>query len=75
MPYLMLEAGSYQLSWRQMYEFSECQFCGSGDFLLRFFDQQPHRNQSQRGIMAHVLARRSCSKCHKTTALVKSNID
>jgi ribosomal protein L37E len=75
MPYLKVQPGTYSLTKRQMFQFDTCQFCGSGDFNLRLYPNPHHRNESQRGNVKDIYARRSCKDCGKTTALVKSKPD
>ena len=74
MPYLRLDPDTYYLAKRQMFQFDTCQFCGCSDWDMRFYYSKV-KTESQRGGLAHVLARRSCKQCSKTTALVKTNID
>jgi hypothetical protein len=73
-PYLKVEPDTYNLSKRQMFQFDTCQFCGSTDFNLRFFQNHSGKAESSRGSLRDVLARRSCMDCGKTTALVKSKL-
>jgi hypothetical protein len=75
MPYLKVEPDTYNLSYKQMFKFDTCQFCGCEDWNLRFYINASGKAENQRGNLAHTIARRSCAECSKTTALVKSNID
>jgi len=74
-PYFKVQAGTYNLTKRQMFQFDTCQFCGSTDFNLRFYFNLSGNAESSRGSLRDVIARRSCMECSKTTALVKSNLD
>ena len=57
-----------------MFQFDTCQFCGCSDWDMRFYYNRYGKPETARGGLAHVLARRSCKECSKTTALVKTNI-
>jgi len=74
-PYFKVQADTYNLLRKQMFEFGTCQFCGSTYFNLRFFQNHSGKPESSRGPYRDVIARRWCEDCGKTTALVKSKLD
>tara|TARA_S200002703_G_scaffold102811_2_gene89073 strand:+ start:3630 stop:3857 length:228 start_codon:yes stop_codon:yes gene_type:complete len=75
MPYLKVKPDTYSLSKEQMFSFGTCQFCGAQDWDMRFFLNVSKKAENQRGKMKNLLARRTCSECKSTTALVKLKVD
>ncbi len=70
MRYLKIKPDTYSLSRQQMFRFDTCQFCGNkGEHNYR-------RLLSEHNLdLANNLWKRTCSKCNKTTAIVKRELD
>jgi len=75
MPYLKVKPDTYNLRKEQMFDFGTCQFCGETDWEMRFFLNFTKKPENQRGKLKNLLARRTCSTCKSTTALVKHILD
>lgn len=75
MEYLKVKDDTYMLKRKDMYRYDTCQWCGSTDWNMRFYHSQKIYQSHRDTQLQHLLAKRTCSECGKTTALVKSNID